>query len=438
MAGILGLLKSEWWMVQGRLSGKRKQHNAALQFFQRVVSLYPEHLLAQCYVGYSYMELLRYDDAVLAFERGLQIRSDSAYCHAGLGRAYKYLSKNREAIESLNRAFRINPKYEQDGNYVLTLAAAYGGLRDYETSRKFYEEAAKLLPRNADAHHCLGWALRALGRSQDAEAPLRRAIALIGDDPASHDELGNVLFDLGRWTEAEQEFRRAIELNPDNPDPHHSLGLTLGRQNRFAEGIGSYKEAIRLHPAHDDAYCDLGLAHSILGDYEEAIKAYEAALQINPVAPDTLLNLCNAYAQCKRWNESLQMSERLIELKPEDEEGHFYLAVAHSALDRDAEAIEAYQQAIRINPNSIYGTANLGLSCVKVGRLPEAASALERAIELKLHETEDRPFEIEVRASLGETYVKLGNLSAAREQLRILTEVDRDAAAELSKMIASA
>src|ERR1035437_5760825 len=164
LGGIVNWLKSEWWMAKGRIEYKRNRRDSALLSFQKVVAIYPEHLLAQYYVGACYMSLLQYENAAAAFERGLQIRSDTAYCHAQLGRAYMYLCKNREAIESLNRAFRIDPKCNQNGIYLLALAAAYAREGETETSRKFYADAARLLPDNADAHHGLGWALRRLGR----------------------------------------------------------------------------------------------------------------------------------------------------------------------------------------------------------------------------------------------------------------------------------
>ena len=425
-------------MVRGRLNWKRRRYHAALYFFQKVISLYPEHLMAQCYVGSSYMGLLQYDDAVSAFERGLQIRSDAAYCHAQLGRAYMYLSKNKECIDALNRAFRINPKYQQKGIYVLALAAAYAGVRDYETSRKFYADAARLLPGNADTYLGHGWALRNSGRSQDAEATLRTAISLSANDPVTRNELGLTLFDMDRWTEAGQELRQSIKLNPGNPEPHYSLGLTLGRQERFAEAITEYEETTRLNPDHHDAYYDLGLAYSILGNFEKAIKAYEAALRINPAAPDLLfLNLSIAYVQCQRWNESLQTSKRFIGLKPEEEKGYLYLAIAYSALDRDVEAIEAYKEALRIQPNSFHAIANLGLSYLKTEKLPEAVAAFKQAINLNPKEAEALKQASDIRVRLGETYMKLGNSSAAREQLRILSEADPNAADELSQIIAA-
>ena len=121
------------------------------------------------------------------------------------GRAYSCLSRCRESVDSFNRAFRINPNQEKEGSNVLLLASAYAGLSDYETSAKFYSDAAALLPNNADAHHGLGWALRSMGRSKEAEAPLITAIRLTPDDEESHYELGRIHFDLGRLPEAEAE-----------------------------------------------------------------------------------------------------------------------------------------------------------------------------------------------------------------------------------------
>jgi tetratricopeptide (TPR) repeat protein len=129
-------LRFEFWMAKGRFNRRRADLNAALHCFQQALVHIPNNLLAQSYVGQCYMGLNRYEDAAQAFERGLQIRSDDAYCHAGLGRAYSYLSRCREAIDSFNWAFPVNPSEKKKGSNVLLLASAYGGLRDYETSAK--------------------------------------------------------------------------------------------------------------------------------------------------------------------------------------------------------------------------------------------------------------------------------------------------------------
>jgi tetratricopeptide (TPR) repeat protein len=432
MAGILRWLKLEWWMASGRVDYKRGRYQAALQSFEQLVALYPQHLLAQSYVGACYMSLKQYDDAVLAFERGLQIKSDSAYCHAELGRASTYLSKDRDAIEYLNRALRISPKYEQKGTYVLALASAYAGMGDYERSSKYYADAVRLLPANADAQYGLGWVLRISGKCRDAEAPLRKAIALEPDDAAKHNELAVALFDMERWAEAEQEFRSAIRLNPDNPNQHHWLGVALRNQERFSEGVGEYREAIRLNPEHYESYWDLGIALTLLEDYEGSIKAYEAALRLDPSPSfQLLMSLAVNCAQCKRWDQLVQTTEQIVRLFPEEQEGYSHLAYAYMELDRDCEAIEACKVALRIQPDFFPTVANLGISYLKLGMLSESVSAFKRAIELN-------PGNAEVRLKLGETYAKQGDLPEAREQLRVLEEADPDAAKELCSIVAAA
>jgi tetratricopeptide (TPR) repeat protein len=340
-----------------------------------------------------------------------------------------YLSRNREAIESLNRAFRVNPKYAENGNYLLAMAAAYGGMGDYEASGKFYTDTARLFPNNADAHHGLGWTLRSMGKGRDAEAPLRRAIALESNDSKSHTELGNALFDMDRWAEAELEYRHVITIGPNKADSHHLLGLTLSKQERYVEAIAEYEEAVKLNPDHEDAYFDLGIAHTLLEHYGKAIEAYESALRVNPSIPDNLLSCLAAnYIQCERWSEALQVSERLIQQDPNEYEAHLYLALAYSGLNRDELAIGAYREALRLNPNSSPVLANLGISYFKVEQFSEAASSLEKAIDLD-------PSEPEARLKLGEVYVKLGNEPAARDQLRILEEAAPDSAIKLRQLI---
>ena len=77
------------------------------------------------------------------------------------------------------------------------------------------------------------------------------------------------------------------------------------------------------------------------------------------------------------------------------------------------------------------------MSYLKTQKLLEAVAAFNQAINLNPKEAEALKQESDIRVRLGETYMKLGNLSAAREQLRILSEADPNAADELSLIIAA-
>ena len=68
-----------------------------------------------------------------------------------------------------------------------------------------------------------------LGRLDEAEATLRRALAL-GDDAVGHYNLGVVLEQRGRIDEAEASYRRAIAVGPGLAGARNNLGALLAAQ----------------------------------------------------------------------------------------------------------------------------------------------------------------------------------------------------------------
>ena len=75
-------------------------------------------------------------------------------------------------------------------------------------------EAARLLPADAEAHSNLGAALNRLGRLDEAEQWLLRAIAIDATFAVAQLHLADTLQLQGRYPEAESCFRRAIALHP--------------------------------------------------------------------------------------------------------------------------------------------------------------------------------------------------------------------------------
>jgi tetratricopeptide (TPR) repeat protein len=122
-------------------------------------------------------------------ERAVALQGNSAEYHRLLGtlcgqvipgNALLALKYGRCAIDSINKALELNPKFSDAylsrgvGNYYLP-AALGGGV---ELAIRDFREAIRLEPKSADAHVWLGVALRKAGRNAEARAALQRSLEL--------------------------------------------------------------------------------------------------------------------------------------------------------------------------------------------------------------------------------------------------------------------
>ncbi len=101
--------------------------------------------------------------------------------------------------------------------------------------------------------------LRDLGKLQEAELSLRKAIEIKGDFADARLNLGNILRDLGKLQEAENSYRKAIELNPDFAQAHLNLGAVLTDLGKLQEAELFTRKAIEIKPDFGEAYIGLGI-----------------------------------------------------------------------------------------------------------------------------------------------------------------------------------
>ena len=134
-------------------------------------------------------------------------------------------------------------------------------------------------------HHAFGWkalgaAWREMGWTEDALAPMQEAAALLPGDAEAHTNLGNTLTDLGRLDEAEASHRRALAINPDLAEAHYNLGNTLTDLDRLGEAEASYRQAIRIRPDYVDALNNSAFVLNAQGKSMMALNMIRRSLEI--------------------------------------------------------------------------------------------------------------------------------------------------------------
>jgi Flp pilus assembly protein TadD len=109
----------------------------------------------------------------------------------------------------------------------------------------------------------------------DSETLWRWAVEM---DPACslcHGNLGSAItsaeLGLGRLDEAEVHLRRAIELRPDNPIPHFNLGTLLLVRTRYDEAEAALRQYLALLPGSRNGLGRLGLLYLLRGHLDDAV-----------------------------------------------------------------------------------------------------------------------------------------------------------------------
>lgn len=113
----------------------------------------------------------------------------------------------------------------------------------YELALKAYYRAAGRHGLTVDTLSAIGSANLRLGRLNQAEQNLRRAVELDGDFPPAWNNLGVVLMERGETGEAEHVFRRAYALDSGESDSiRDNLRLAIAKNENSAYYEGNNNE----------------------------------------------------------------------------------------------------------------------------------------------------------------------------------------------------
>lgn len=159
--------------------------------------------------------------------------------HNNLGNALKRQGDYEQAIVQFNRALEINPAYAKAHNNLGTALAAQNKT---EEAIKHFGIALYLNPEYAAAHSNIGVAFALLGRLDEAIIHFSEALRLAPDNARVHNNLGAALVRRGRLTEALAHFDAALRLKPDDIESFKNLKICLQLIQKNAANSGAASE----------------------------------------------------------------------------------------------------------------------------------------------------------------------------------------------------
>lgn len=187
----------------------------------------------------------------------------------------------------------------------------------FEEAFEIFKNVNSLEPERAGNWRNQAECLRRMGRFQDAESAVRKAIAL-GDDLATV-PLGHILVESGKLEEAAAEFQRIADSDSETSfDALLELGSVRQRQERLDEAESAFARAKKLRPTASEPFLQIGLLHERRRRWADALSSFQRAVEVNATDDHSWRHLAIALEREGNEPAAADAYRRLLALSPDD------------------------------------------------------------------------------------------------------------------------
>jgi adenylate cyclase len=268
----------------------------------------------------------KYEPALAAAERAIALDPNDAESYVKLANIFNLFGeRTAEAIELIEKAIRLNPRYPVV--YPFQLGWAYSLVGRYEEAIAAQKQALLRNPNWLFSHVELFVNYRSQWSSQ------------LSHDPQT----------LDRALEVAQ---RMVALDASSPWSRLISSAAHLWKKQYEQASVEAERVIAFNPGQWMSYTGLAGILSFLGRPEEALELAERALRFNPrLPPRNPVPLGQMYYVAGRTEEAIATLKKCLNGSPADLDAHLLLAAVYSELGRDTEAQAEAAEVLRINPN---------------------------------------------------------------------------------------
>ena len=408
--------------------------------YQTEAGAKPENPNLQLILGHIYKRLGKNAQAIVAYQRAVDLTSDDYYTYFALGQMYATLRQHEQAIDALTKAADLAIA-SRDAT-LDELTATYKALGRAYFRRDRIDEAiaawtkiAELDPENIFSRIELADLFHEQALYSQAIEQHEVIVGLKRDDPyrvcLSLREIGKILEEMGEYDAAVQNYDKALALTGQGnwlrKDLHQRI-IGIYAHNGDWPGLITYYEGKLAQTPNDVELIGL-LANAYIENEEvdEGIAKYQKGLELAPTDAGLRLNLIAVFRNVERFEEAAAEYEILSEAQPDDFGIYRELGELYLLLEDEKRAKATYQRMIDRDPDNA-GTY-LTLAEIYTGHewMDDAVAAYEKAISLA-------PENLDYIEYFGEFYFHQGNREQTIETWNRMVAGDRAIAENYSRL----
>jgi tetratricopeptide (TPR) repeat protein len=300
--------------ARGEAAFRAGDYAAAADLFAKADSGAPGATDALIYQAKSLVHLQNFSSSEIALRHYIALHRDSDEALYLLGFVLNRENRPKESLEIYTRAASMKTP---TGDDLKIVGLDYVLLNDYASAIKWLEKAVEFDPKNKDAWYYLGRAYYTRGLLPESRKAFEAALHLDPRDARAENNLGLILESEAKPNEALGAYRNAMEWQEGTPrqseQPYLNLGSLLLELDRTAEAIAPLEKAAALGASNASCHLKLGTAYLRTNRLPEAQRELEKAERLEPE------NAAIHYQLARFYKQTHQMDKAKIEFQRTEE-----------------------------------------------------------------------------------------------------------------------
>ena len=328
-------------LVQAESSIEKKDYPAAEASLKKVTERDPGNYRAWFDLGFVYNAQGRPDDSIAAYRKSVAAKPDVFESNLNLG-LMLVRANQPDAAQFLRAATKLKPTdHVQEGQARAWLSLGHVlEASDPRGALDAYAEAARLQPKDTEAHLSAGALLEKENRFAEAEQEYKQVLAIEANSPDALIGIANIYMRGRRFIEASETLRKVVAIHPEYAAAHIQLARVLAADGQNDGAIAEFQAGLQIDPNDEIAQRELASTYAVAGRFREAQALYQTLLANRP--QDALLHhgLGQAYMKQKNFPQAQQEFLTAVNLKQD-------LGPAYSDLAAAANENKNYELVIR-------------------------------------------------------------------------------------------
>jgi tetratricopeptide (TPR) repeat protein len=366
-----------------------KRNNDAVITFQKVIELDSDFKHVHYNLGRAFIQLKQYDKAINSLQTAIDSDTALEDVHYHLGCAYVEQRQFNKAIQNLEQAIIGNPNHKEA---YYNLAHAYRETGNLEAATNAATETLRLDPNYQPIHDLVesikqthynrGIAYLNDERYSDAVAAFQNVITLDSDFTAAHFNLGIAYLKMENFPRAADVLRKTVTLDRTHKAAFHTLALAYFGQHELEKARNAAKDALKIDPNYQPARALLKAIDPSFSDFPApSIETQDATTQPETDTPKDL--------PIEKVKQARPSDDKSIPVEPEtspqekpDVKKDLDRGIIFLNSKQYQQAAAAFKRVIKVNPNCIEAYCGLGESYLEIGAFDDAKSAAEEVLKL--------------------------------------------------------